>query len=122
MIDLNTIEQLRTKWTRQQSKMANMLQEMEKELESVKKRNIHESIIKTKEQRINEIIGAINSADDLIQILIVEIKKEKLSNAIIEMQLTRWLHREGKLSEFASQDNTLELVHEVVKEFNKKRP
>lgn len=121
MIDLSTLERQRTQWIRQQSKMANMLQEMERELENVKKKNIHESIILLKEKRINEIICAINAADDLIQLLVFNYKSAQLEMAIMEKQLTKWLIQEDKLSDFCSADNTMSLVKDFIGEFKRQQ-
>lgn len=96
-----------------------MIQEMEKELENIKKKNIHESIINTKESRINNIIEALNNADDFINLLVFQISSMNLEVRILENQMTKWLSNEDKLKEFASDSNTMEMVEDMLKEFKK---
>lgn len=121
MIDTEALNSMRTQWTRQQTKMANMLQTLEKEVENLKKKNIHESIIDNKEKQIEQTIDSLNAADDLIQLLVFYLKTANLEMAIMEKQMAKWLAEEGKRKEFLSESNTMDLAVEMIREYKRVR-
>jgi hypothetical protein len=121
MIDTEAINSMRTKWTRQQTKMANMLQSLEKELDSLKKKNIHESIIDNKEKQIEQTIDSLNAADDLIQLLVFYLKTANLEMEIMEKQMTKWLREGDKRKEFFSESNTMDMAVDMIREFKRQR-
>src|SRR5690554_4381080 len=81
MIDPDIRRQLRTKWIRQQGKIGNMIQDMEKELDKLRERKVSEAFIDEKSRRMDVMIEAVNYADELITILSNE-------NTMLRIQLT----------------------------------
>lgn len=100
--------------------MALMIQQMEKELESVKKKGIHESIIEQKEQRIEEIITALNFADELIQLLIFQLKTSHFEISILSKQVTEYLMNDPlSRDSFFSNSHTMETMKDFVNELKR---
>lgn len=92
-----------------------MLQEMEKELENLKKKNVHESVINTREKQIVQIIDAMNTAEDIIGVLMISIKTTNLEMHILENQLAKAMSgSEDKQKAFFSADQTMALFKEVI--------
>jgi hypothetical protein len=108
--------------------MANMLQEMEKDLDNLKKKNVHESIIKLREKQIEQIINTVNTADDIIGVFMVQIKSMILQLHLSESLVVDAISRFGdpreddnKMKNYFSNDHTMNLLKEVVWEIKRAR-
>lgn len=121
MISAETIAAERTKWVRMQSKMANMVQEMEKELETMRKKGIHESVIEAKSSRIDLVISALNHADDLIQVLSRQVMFDNFEIHLLGKQLTgQMLESPEQREVFFSDSHTMEAAKAFAKEISSK--
>ena len=105
-----------------------MLQEMEKELENLKKKNVHESIINLRERQIEQIINTLNTADDIIGVFMVQIKSMILQLHLSESMVVDAISRFGdpreednKMKNYFSNDHTMNLLKEVVWEIKRAR-
>lgn len=105
-----------------------MLQEMEKELENLKKKNVHESIINLRERQIEQIINTLNTADDIIGVFMVQIKSMILQLHLSESMVVDAISRFGdprvednKMKNYFSNDQTMSLLKEVVWEIKRAR-
>lgn len=124
----DSLKTIRNEWTREQSRMANMLQEMEKELENLKKKNVHESIIKLREKQIEQIINTVNTADDIIGVFMVQIKSMILQLHLSESMVVDAISRFGnpgedgnKMKNYFSDNHSMNLLKEVVWEIKRAR-
>lgn len=118
MITIEHITQLRNQWKRKQTKMANMVQAMETEIDNLKKKNVHESVIKNREWQLEMIIESLNAADDMIQMLMLYCSSASIELVVMERHLMKLLNEPGKAVQFAETSST-DIVLDIVKDYKR---
>ena len=115
MIDQEIIRKKKTHWTRQQAKILSLVQELESEIENLKKKNIHPDFIQKKSDQLDLIIEAINYADEFIQLLIFSQSSAALEIFFLEKSLTQEVSKDLPTTQkFFSKDHSYELVRAMV--------
>lgn len=120
-LDPNTKSQLRTKWIRQQSKIGNMIQDMEKELDRLRDRKVNPAFIAEKSRRMDVIIEVVNYADELITILNNENTALGIQLHLYETEIVREATESiESLKQFLNPKETPNQVKHIVDEIKKK--
>jgi len=89
MITPEIQKKIRTSWTRKMAKIANLVQTMEAELDRMRSKKVSEDFIQEKSSRIDTMIDALNTADEIITIQRNEIAQLRIELFLVSSQLTK---------------------------------
>jgi hypothetical protein len=118
MIEQEAITRKRTAWTRQQGKVLQLVQDLENELESLRKKGVHPDFIEKKSKQLDLIIDTVNYADELIQLLIFDHNSGALEILFLERSLSQQVTASTEsVSLFGSREHTLDLVKAMVQSY-----
>lgn len=121
MLDPDIRSQLRTKWIRQQSKIGNMIQEMEKELDRLRERKVNPAFIAEKSRRMDTMIDVVNYADEVITILSNENTALRIQLHLYETEIVQEATRNiENLKRFLNAKETPNQVNHIVNEIKQK--
>lgn len=121
MLDPDIRSQLRTKWIRQQSKIGNMIQEMEKELDRLRERKVNHAFIAEKSRRMDTMIDVVNYADEVITILSNENTALRIQLHLHETEIVQEATRNiENLKRFLNAKETPNQVNHIVNEIKQK--
>lgn len=95
-----------------------MVQAMETEIDNLKKKNVHESVIKNREWQLEMIIESLNAADDMIQMLMLYCSSASIELVVMERHLMKLLNEPGKAVQFAETSST-DMVLDIVKDYKR---
>lgn len=122
MIDQEVIRKKKTTWTRHQSKILSLVQELEHDIENLKKKGIHPDFIQKKNDQLDLIIEAVNYADELIQLLVFAQSAAVLEIFTLEKSLQKTLQDPGERERFLSKEHTFDLVRDMVQALKSSQP
>lgn len=122
MIDQEVIRKKKTTWTRHQGKILSLVQELEHDIENLKKKGIHPDFIQKKNDQLDLIIEAINYADELIQLLVFAQSAAVLEIFTLEKSLQQTLQDPKERDQFLSKDHTFGLVRDMVQALKSSQP
>ncbi len=115
MIDQEVIRKKKIAWTRHQSKILSLVQDLENEIQNLRKKGVHPDFIQKKSDQLDLIIESINYADEVIQLLIFAHSSAALEIFCLEKTLHKTLLEDKKeLDRFLSKEHTYELVRDMV--------
>lgn len=121
MLDPDIRSQLRTKWIRQQSKIGNMIQEMEKELDRLRERKVNPAFIAEKSRRMDTMIDVVNYADEVITIISNENTALRIQLHLYETEIVQEATRNiENLKRFLNAKETPNQVNHIVNEIKQK--
>ncbi|WBL42365.1 hypothetical protein PBT90_00045 [Algoriphagus halophytocola] len=110
MIDQEIIKKKRIAWVRQQTKLMTLVQDLESELESMKKRNINEDFIQKKSDQIDRIIELANFADEFIQALLFDNASASIELYVLQKEVSSHLmESKEERDRFFSSSHSLQL-------------
>lgn len=119
MIEAEVIRKKKTAWTRHQAKILSLVQELETEIENLKKKNVHPDFIQKKNNQLDLIIEAVNFADELIQLLIFDHDAGLLEIFFLEKSLSKQLLQDpNAVQEVFSKEHTFDVIRNFVQSLN----
>lgn len=97
MTDSTTQKQLRRRWVREQARLANLIPDMEKELDRMRAKNINPAVIDEKSRKMDLIIEVMNTADEIINALSFANVQLRLQQEVSDRELMKLLGDRGDL-------------------------
>lgn len=118
MIEYNIVKKKKNQWTRQQIQLMNLIQELENELQGMKKRGVNPEFIQKKSDQIDLIIAVNNYAAEFIDLLIFNQSSAALEIQVLETELSKHLMNDPeKAKSFFSPENTLANLKDLIQSF-----
>lgn len=118
MIEQTIIDKKKASWTRQQLNLMNLMQDLEKDIQSMQKRGVNAEYIQKKSDQIDVIISAMNYAAELIDLLIFDRSSASIEIFCLQDQLSKYMmENPDKIESFLSKENTFELLRTMVQSY-----